>query len=101
MDKELEKMLKDVNGVLGDYLDKNKDKMSKMINDRFEEASKKEFKITTERDGSGKVKVKIIGERLAVLQGLAGLEKTLLKKFEVPELIWEMLKDAVDTEDAE
>lgn len=98
MDKELKKLLKDLNGVLGDFLDKNKDKMSKMLNDRFNKASKEEFKISAEREKNGSVKVEFKGDTLAILVGLAGLEKSILKQLKTPDSAWELIKDAVDME---
>ena len=94
-------MLKDLNGVLGEFLNKNKDEMSKTIEERFEEANKDEFSIKAKKEKDGDVKVELKGERLSILLGLAGLEHTILEKLEVPKDIWEIIKKTVYTEDAE
>ena len=101
MDKETKKMLEDLKGVLDTLLTGDKGKMAEKINERLLEANKQPVIISIEKDKHGKATTKVEGERLAILLTRAGLENALLKKLNVPTQVWEMLKQVVDSEEAE
>lgn len=92
MNKE---MLKE---LLSELLDGKTDKLGEMVRDRFIEASESDFEISI-KGKKGETHCELKGEKLAILIGLAGLEKNVLSKLEVPAGTWEIVKKLVDTEE--
>ena len=99
MDKDLLKLLKELNGVIEDitkeYKSETKGNFKKALDKAFEEKAS----ISIEKFEDGKAETHIEGSTLAILVTLAGLEKSILEHTKIPTPIWEAIKDTVGTRD--
>ena len=89
MDKELSKMMEDLKETLNLMTKFMGSDIQKEIDKSFNE----EATISIKKHKDGSADVNVGGKTLAVLITLAGLERGILKKLEVPDEIWEMIKD--------
>lgn len=92
MDKELLKMLKQLNEMIEKKI-KNRDKNGD-IKEKIHEAYEQPCEISIKKNGktSEGAECKVIGSTLAVLVTLAGLEKAILEKLNPPAGLYEMIK---------
>lgn len=96
MDKELLKILEDVNKKLEKINEKNKKEICKEIENGFNEPAK----ISIEKNIDGKAEMHVEGKAIAILITLAGLEKGILEKLDAPNDLWELIKYMVGTREA-
>lgn len=101
IDKELKEKLEELNGLLRDVVEDNKQGLIDKLNDRLEKAHKEKVIISVEKDIDGKAETKIEGTRLALLVTLAGLEKSVLNQLHCSEGEFEIIKSSVGVREAE
>lgn len=101
MDKELLEMLKSLNGVLEDMLGDGKDSFKNKVQKRISDGLNEKASLSIEKFEDGRAETHIEGSNIGVLIALAGLEKTVLEKLDVPRGAWELIKHSVGTEEAE
>lgn len=101
MDKELLEMLKSLNGVLEDMLGDGKDSFKNKVQKRISDGLNEKASLSIEKFEEGRAETHIEGSNIGVLIALAGLEKTVLEKLDVPRGAWELIKHSVGTEEAE
>lgn len=101
MDKELLEMLKSLNGVLEDMLGDGKDSFKNKVQKRISDGLNERASLSIEKFEDGRAETHIEGSNIGVLIALAGLEKTVLEKLDVPRGAWELIKHSVGTEEAE
>lgn len=99
MDKEVKEMLKELNELLGDLLEGNEDKLSDRIQENISKAYKEKAKISIEKNEDGTAVTHIEGSNTAILIALAGLEKTIMEKLNVPKGFYELVKKCIGTEE--
>lgn len=99
MDKDLLKLLKELNGVIEDnikeYKSETKGNFKKALDKAFEEKAS----ISIEKFEDGKAETCIEGSALAILITLAALEQTILEHAKIPTPLWEAIKDTTGTRD--
>lgn len=100
MDKELLEMLKDLNEALGDLLNDDKNKVINKMQKEINKAFKEKASISIEKFEDGRAKTHIEGSTLGILIALAGLEKSVLEKLDVPREVWGLIKRTVGTKEA-
>lgn len=105
MDKEMLEMLKKISEKLEkiNTTDMKNDvgDIKSIVQNKISEAFNEPAIISIEKDNDGKAETHVEGTSLAILITLAGLEKTIIKKLEVPSSTWELIKSAVGTREAE
>ena len=101
MDKELIEMLKGLNEVLEDMLGDGKDSFKNKVQERISDGFNEKANLSIEKFEDGRAETHIEGSNIGVLIALAGLEKTVLEKLDVPRGAWELIKHSVGTEEAE
>ena len=101
MDKELLKMSKSLNGVLEDMLGDGKDSFKNKVQERISDGFNEKASLSIEKFEDGRAETHIEGSNIGVLIALAGLEKTVLEKLDVPRDGWELIKHSVGTKEAE
>jgi len=101
MDKEFLEMLKSLNGVLEDMLGDNENSLSNKMKKRIDEGFKEKATVSIEKFEDGTAQSHIEGSNIGVLIALAGLEKSVLEKLDVPKGVWELIKHSVGTKEAE
>lgn len=99
MDKELNKILKELNGVLGDMVETIENDITDKLDKDIQKAGKEKCTISMESFGDGTSKLQVDGSNLAILVNLAGLENAILKKLDPPVGLWELIKDVTDTKE--
>ena len=100
MDKELLEMLKDLNEALGDLLNDDKNKVINKMQKEINKAFKEKASISIEKFEDGRAETHIEGSTLGILIALAGLEKSVLEKLDVPREVWGLIKRTVGTKEA-
>lgn len=100
MDKELLEMLKDLNEVLGDLINDDKDSVKSKLQERIEKSFSEKASVSIVKFEDGRAETHIEGTNVAVLIALAGLEKTVLEKLNPPKGLWELIKHSVGTREA-
>lgn len=93
MGKELIEMLKDINKTLDKIIEVDDDKIKKAIDEAF----KGEATISMKKYKDGRAETHMEGDKITLLIALAGLEKNMLEKLEVPSLVWEHFRSIVGT----
>ncbi len=73
----------------------------KTFNDKLLKALNEECKISIEKDKNGMSSINLKGKSLSLLLTLAGLEKAMLKKLDVSEPEFELIKSILDTKEVE
>jgi len=96
MDKEIEKLMKDILKKMDKKLNDMED-IDKITEKKIEEHSKKPCKLSIEKGDDGEAKITVIGTNMSILIGLAGLEKAVLKKLNPPAGLFEHIKRKIDT----
>lgn len=99
MDKELNKILKELNGVLGDMVEIIQNDITDKLDKDIQKAGKEKCIISMETFENGKSNLHIEGSNLALLVNLAGLENAILKKLDPPVGLWELIKDVTHTKE--
>ena len=99
MNKELLEMLKDLNGVLEDMLEDNKDSFKSKLQERITKGFEEKAILSIEKKENGEAITKIEGTNIGVLIALAGLEKSVLEKLNPPKGLWKLIKDSVGTKE--
>lgn len=100
MEKDLQKELKDLLNEVKELVDKTTDKMADTFYKDVEEALKGDCSLSIETK-DGRTKTSIEGTGLSILINLASLEKSVMKKLDVPVGLWEMVKELIDTKEAD
>ena len=96
-----EKLIKDFLEAVKDLMTGETGTLAKKVDARFDEAIKEKAVVSIEKFEDGRATTRIEGSNLSVLIALAGLEKTVFEKLEVPEGLWEMVKEKIGTKEAE
>ena len=96
MENETKELLKKLNNLLGELLDKSEE-----TKELFYEASHGNFFIKAENQDNKNICIEVKGEKLAILLGLAGLEKEILKELKVDQSTWEAIKETLKIEEVE
>lgn len=99
MDKDLLKLLKELNGVIEDITKEYKSETKGNFKKALDKAFKEKASISIEKFENGKAETHIEGSTLAILITLAGLEQTILEHTKIPTPLWEAIKDTVGTRD--
>lgn len=94
-----EKMIKDLLEAFKDLMTGDVGALAKKVDARFDEAIKEKAVVSIEKFEDGSATTKIEGNNLSILIALAGLEKTVFEKLDVPNGLWEMVKDKVGTKE--
>mgnify|MGYP007038467802 CR=1 FL=1 len=101
MDKEFLEMLKSLNGVLEDMLGDSENSFTNKMKKRINEGFNEKASLSIEKFEDGRAETHIEGSNIGVLIALAGLEKSVLEKLDVPKGVWELIKHSVGTKEAE
>lgn len=96
MDKELLEIL---NEALGDLLNDDKNKVINKMQKEINKAFKEKASISIEKFEDGRTETHIEGSTLGILIALAGLEKSVLEKLDVPREVWGLIKRTVGTKE--
>jgi len=97
-DKDLEKMIKKLK-ELNEILEGVTDGMPNKIKEAIEKGHKEEAKISVHKYADGRAETSVEGSTMGILIALAGLEKTVLDKINVPAGLFELIKDTVGTKE--
>ena len=97
-DKDLEKMIKKLK-ELNEILEGVTGGMPNMIKEAIEKGHKEEAKISVHKYADGRAETSVEGSTMGILIALAGLEKTVLEKINVPAGMFELIKDTVGTKE--
>jgi hypothetical protein len=97
-DKDLEKMIKKLK-ELNEILEGVTDGMPNKIKEAIEKGHKEEAKISVHKYADGRAETRVEGSTMGILIALAGLEKTVLDKINVPAGLFELIKDTVGTKE--
>lgn len=95
MNKELKNLSKDLKELNKKLAEIATEKLSKDL----EEALKEEVIISFKKGKNDKAETTIEGSTLAILIGLAGLEKTILEHLKVPKEFYDLIKTAIGTKE--
>lgn len=101
MNKELLKMLEELNESLGNLLNDNKDIIEIKLQERLNKALNEKAIVSIEKFEGGKSKARIEGTNVSILIALAALEKAVFKKINPPKGCWELIKQSVGTREVE
>ena len=99
MDRDVKKLLKNIDKMLSKVLEENKDDITKQLDKKLERALKEKTTISMKKDNEGKADMHIEGDRIALIVTLAGLEKNMLKQLDVSEEMFELIKKMVGTKE--
>lgn len=95
--KDFMEVLEKINSIM--------EKMGANINpfgNRFEEANNEACTLSiTKKEGNNPQEIRVEGSTPAILLNLAGLEKAILEKLEVPQHVFEMVKNSIGTREAD
>lgn len=94
MDKEIEKLMKDVLKKMDKKLNDMED-IEKMTNKAIDEHINKPCEISIKKGENGEAECKVEGTRTAILITLAGLEKNILEQLKPPAGLYERIKSKV------
>lgn len=78
--------------MLKELVEPTEIEIMKLLDKQIEKAHKEEAKISIEKKADGSACSIIEGSKTAILISLAGLEKSILRKLEVPESVWKYIK---------
>lgn len=94
LDKMIEK-LKELSELLEGVSD-----IPNHFREAIEKGHKEEAKISVHKYADGRAETSVEGSTMGILIALAGLEKTVLNKINVPAGLFELIKDTVGTREA-
>lgn len=95
----MDEKLKKLRELIDILLDPTEDKMLELLNEEIKKASKENTKISIVKKADGKSCTNLEGSTTAILVTLAGLEKSVLQKLDVPYCVWEYIKEHVKSEE--
>lgn len=97
MDKELEKMLKDIKEILEMLEDSDMGDTKEKFDNILKEAIETPCEISIKKGKNGNAEIGIKGNGLSVLVALAGAEQSILKEFECDNNEFNFIKNFIAT----
>lgn len=100
MDKQLLEILEGINKSMENLLKDNTSNKISRVKKEIKQAFKESAEISIKKHTNGDSDISIKGRGLAVLITLAGLEKGILEKLNVPKELWEIIKELTGAKEA-